>query len=148
MDPETEEGFIARTRHLRTLFDSSEWRRFDSSLRELAGAAPFDITSFLLDRDGDRDEREAGEVYRLYCRGCHSAPATDSENPAEPLHEMARTLPPEEFLARMLLGVRGTPDIGLSNPLTTPEIGAMARFLAAGSGPHATSERHDPLPAM
>ena len=36
-------------------------------------------------------------------------PAPGSENPAEPLHRMARGLPREEFFARMLLGVRGTP---------------------------------------
>ena len=66
------------------------------------------------------------------CHGCHVAPAAGSENPAEPLDRMARTLPHDEFFARMLLGVRGTPEIGLSNPLTAFEIGAMRRFLVAG----------------
>ena len=56
------------------------------------------------------------------------APGADSENPAERLDDMARNLSREEFLARMLLGVRGTPEIGLSNPLTALEIGAMTRF--------------------
>ena len=61
---------------------------------------------------------------------------------------MARDLPPEEFFARMLLGVRGTPDIGLSNPLTTLEIGAMTRFLIAESAPGGPSPDRSPAPAM
>ena len=54
--------------------------------------------------------------------------------------EMERQLPPDEFLARMLPGVRGTPEIGLSNPLTTLEIGAMARFLSRGATGEGVSE--------
>ena len=128
--PSAEEGrFIAGVRRLRELFGSGAGERFLSSVAKLAGDAPFDTRSFLLDRKGDADEREAGEVYRRYCHGCHNARVPGSANPAEPLHEMERELPPDEFFARMLLGIRGTPEIGLSNPLTTLEIGAMARFL-------------------
>ena len=61
---------------------------------------------------------------------------------------MARGLSPEEFFARMLLGIRGTPDIGLSNPLTTLEIGAMTRFLIAESAPGGPSPDRSPAPAM
>ncbi len=124
-----ERGFIARIRRLRELFDAGEGTRFAEALDTLVAEAPFVTTSFRRDRDGDEDEREAGTVYRQLCHGCHTAPMPDAENPAEPLDDMARTLPRDEFLARMLLGVRGTPDIGLANPLTPSEIGAMTRFL-------------------
>ena len=124
-----EGGFIAGVRQLRELFGPDTGDRFLSSLGKLAGDAPFETRYFLLDKKGDADEREAGEVYRQHCHGCHNARVPGSANPAEPLHEMERQLPPDEFFARMLLGVRGTPEIGLSNPLTTLEIGAMARFL-------------------
>lgn len=131
-----EEGrFVAGVRRLRDLFGSGESGRFLSGVAKLAGDAPFETRYFLLDREGNADEREAGEVYRRHCHGCHNARVPGSANPAEPLHEMERQLPPDEFFARMLLGIRGTPDIGLSNPLTTLEIGAMARFLRGDATP-------------
>ena len=131
-----EEGrFIEGVRQLRELFGSGTSDRFLSSVAKLAVDAPFDTRYFLLDRKGDADEREAGEVYRQHCHGCHNARIPGSANPAESLHEMERQLPPDEFFARMLLGVRGTPEIGLSNPLTTLEIGAMARFLGRDATP-------------
>ena len=58
--------------------------------------------------------------------------------------EMERQLPPDEFLARMLLGARGTPAIGLSNPLTTLEIGAMARFLSRDATPGESRNSSEP----
>ena len=121
--------FVARIRQLRVLFDAGNRARFDEVLDALTTRAPFVTTSLLRDRDGDEDELEAGAVYRHLCHGCHVATVPDAENPAEPLDHMARNLPRDEFLARMLLGVRGTPEIGLANPLTPFEIGAMTRFL-------------------
>ena len=140
--------FIARIRQLPELFGSEDGLLFLSSVEELSGDAPFDPSYFVLDREGSEDEREAGEVYRRLCHGCHVVPVPGSENPAEPLDRMARDLPPEEFFARMLLGIRGTPDIGLSNPLTTLEIGAMTRFLIAESAPGGPSPDRSPAPAM
>ena len=130
--------FVARIRQLRVSFDTGEWARFAEGLDRLAAQAPFVTSSFLRDRDGDEDEREAGVVYRQLCHGCHAATMPGAENPAEPLGRMARALPRDEFLARMLLGVRGTPEIGLANPLTPFEIGAMTRFLLSGRTPEAT----------
>ena len=127
-----EPEFIDRTRRLRALFEAGEWTPILETLDALTGQAPFESAPFLHDREGDRDEREARGVYLQHCHGCHVAPGTDSENPAERLDDMARNQPREEFLARMLLGVRGTPEIGLSNPLTASEIGAMTRFLVSG----------------
>ena len=139
-----ESRFIAGVRQLRELFGSGKSDRFLSSLAKLAADAPFDTGYFLLDRKGDADEREAGEVYRLHCHGCHNARIPGSPNPAEPLDEMERQLPPDEFFARMLLGVRGTPEIGLSNPLTTLEIGAMARFLRGDATPGESESPPEP----
>ena len=126
---EDEPGFIDRTRRLRAFFGTGEWTPLLETLDTLTGQAPFETAPFLHDRQGDRDEREARDVYLQHCHGCHVAPGPESENPAERLDDMARNLPREEFLARMLLGIRGTPEIGLSNPLTASEIGAMTRFL-------------------
>lgn len=139
MPSESGRRFVSRIRRLRELFDSGERGRFLARLDELAAEAPFDATYFLIDRKGDRDEREAGEVYRQLCHGCHRTSVSGVENPALSLHEMARVLPRKEFFARMLLGVRGTPDVGLSNPLTLLDIGAMTRFLEAEPVPGRSS---------
>ena len=132
--------FVARIRQLRVLFDAGDRDRLAESLDTLTARAPFVTTSFLRDRDGDGDEREAGTVYRQLCHGCHVATVPGAENPAEPLDHMARNLPRDEFLARMLLGVRGTLEIGLANPLTPFEIGAMTRFLLSGRMPEGEAE--------
>ena len=132
--------FVARIRQLRVLFDAGDRARSAEALDALVARAPFVTTSFRRDRDGDEDEREAGAVYRQLCHGCHVATMPGAENPAEPLDRMARTLPRDEFLARMLLGVRGTPEIGLANPLTPFEIGAMTRFLLSGRVPGGEAE--------
>ena len=134
-------GFVARIRQLRVWFDAGEKARFSGELDALVARYPFETTGFLRDRDGDEDEREAGAVYRQLCHGCHVATAPGAENPAEPLQRMARALPRDEFLARMLLGVRGTPEIGLANPLTPFEIGAMTRFLLSGRTPEGAVDR-------
>ena len=135
------QGFVARIRQLQVWFDHGEWARFADALDRLTAQAPFVATGFLRDRDGEEDEREAGAVYRQLCHGCHVATAPGAENPAEPLHRMVRALPRDEFLARMLLGVRGTPAIGLANPLTPFEIGAMTRFLLSDRTPGGESDR-------
>ena len=137
-------GFIAGVRQLRELFGSGARERFLSGVAKLAGNAPFDTRPFLFDRKGSADEREAGEVYRQHCHGCHNAWIPGSANPAESLHAMERQLPPDEFFARMLLGIRGTPEIGLSNPLTTLEIGAMARFLRGDAAPGESERSSEP----
>lgn len=137
---EDEQRFIARIGELRALFGAGEPSRFAEALDTLTAEAPFATASFLRDTVGDEDEREAGAVYRQLCHGCHVATMPDAENPAEPLDAMARHLPRDEFLARMLLGVRGTPEIGLANPLTPFEIGAMTRFLLSGGTPQGHAE--------
>ena len=132
--------FIAGIRQLREMFVAGKRTRFAETLDTLTTEAPFVTASFLRDRDGDEDEREAGAVYRQLCHGCHVATMPNAENPAEPLDAMARDVPRDEFLARMLLGVRGTPEIGLANPLTPFEIGAMTRFLLSGRMPEREAE--------
>ena len=132
--------FVTLIRQLRVLFDAGDRARFAEALDTLTTRAPFVTTSLLRDRDGDEDEREAGAIYRQLCHGCHVATVPDAENPAEPLDHMARNLPRDEFLARMLLGIRGTPEIGLANPLTPFEIGAMTRFLLSGRMPEGEAE--------
>ena len=122
-------GFIAEIRQLSMDFADNRIEPFETRIKTLIEQAPLPLQLFRIDREGPDDENQAGEIYRQYCHGCHSNTDPSSPNPAHGLADMARQLPEIEFIARMWLGVKGTPDIGLSNPLTPLEISAMRRFL-------------------
>ncbi len=109
----------------------SEYWIFYFHLYTLVQNAPLQTKGFLFNPKGNHDEQAAKTTYEQYCHGCHSVTITNTniENPAYSLKEMAKVIPLQEFFARMLLGVKDTPAIGLSNPLTVTEIGAMTRFL-------------------
>ena len=125
--------FMAGIRHLTTDFTGNRIERFESRIKTLIEQAPLPLQIFRIDREGSDDENQAGKIYRQYCHGCHSNTDPSSPNPARGLMDMARQLPENEFIARMWLGVKGTPEIGLSNPLTPLEIGAMRRYLRSST---------------
>ena len=125
--PARSSDFISAIRELATLADNPA--ELVTRIDSLVQMAPFNIARFTINRAGDTDESAMEAVYQQYCHGCHTATDTASENPAYSLRSMANEQSDEEFYSRMLLGVRGTPEIGLSNPLTPMEIGAMARYL-------------------
>jgi hypothetical protein len=53
--------------------------------------------------------------------------------PAYQLAEMAKTMTPKEFLARLINGVRGTADTVLANPLTLGQVrGLMMLYRTTG----------------
>ena len=122
-------GFIADIRQLSLDFADNRIEPFEVRIKTLIEQAPLPLQLFQIDREGPDDENQAGEIYRQYCHGCHSNTDPSSPNPAYSLIEMSRQLLENEFIARMWLGVKGTPDIGLSNPLTPLEISAMRRYL-------------------
>ncbi len=121
--------FIAGIRQLTADFTGNKLESFETRIKALIEQAPLPLQIFRIDREGPDDENQAGKIYRQYCHGCHSNTNPSSPNPAYGLVDMARRLPENEFIARMWLGVKGTPEIGLSNPLTPLEISAMRRYL-------------------
>jgi len=75
--------------------------------------------------------REARAIHQTYCAGCHDGAgngAADLLLPARDLFEMARREPTDEFLARMVNGVKGDASIHFANPLTDAQIGALLRL--------------------
>ena len=78
---------------------------------------------FSADRAGAEDIERARELDLQLCQGCHTdRVGTDKILPAYPLREMAANMPSDEFLARLLSGVRGTSDTALANPLSLGDI--------------------------
>ena len=74
---------------------------------------------------------EARAIHGTYCAGCHDGAgngAADLLLPARDLFQMARQETVDEFLARMVNGVKGDASIHFANPLTDAQIGALSTF--------------------
>jgi len=69
------------------------------------------------------------ELYKSYCQACHKQPDLNQARPAYSLFKMAKALSNKEFIARMVVGVHGTPEIALQNPLTDDDISGMYNYL-------------------
>ena len=96
---------------------------------ELSRRHPLNSAIFSADRAGAEDiERVRGLDLQL-CQGCHiDKIGTEKILPAYPLKEMAANMPSDEFLARLLSGVRGTSDTALANPLSLGDIRGLLRL--------------------
>ena len=121
---------------LRKLYLAQDMKKLAQETKRLSQLIEFDLQLFRDIYPGSRDEKNAGALYRSYCHSCHQVTVASQENPALSLFDMVQSVPRKEFLARMLLGVRGTPEIGLSNPLTLQEMGAMTRYFEQGNLNH------------
>ena len=84
---------------------------------------------FSADRASAKDIERARELDLQLCQGCHTdRVGTEKILPAYRLKEMAASMPSDEFLARLLSGVRGTSDTALANPLSLGDIRALLRL--------------------
>ena len=72
--------------------------------------------------------KQAIEIHQEYCAACHNEPDNDVERPAQNLTQQLKTMSQTEFVARMIIGVRGDPTTGLSNPLNDEEIAALVAY--------------------
>jgi len=79
--------------------------------------------------DSDQDIEEAGKIYKSYCASCHDRENTSISFPIYSLTDMAKKQSKSEFLARMLIGVRGSEVIVFRNPLTDKDIVNIRKYL-------------------
>ncbi len=127
-DPDT--AYVPR---LRAALASNDWPALERELARQRRRHPLELTSFAT--GGGPDVLRLGEaIHRQACAGCHDAPAPAVALPAEDLFRLARILPREEFIARLLNGVRGDTATSYRNPFSDAEIGALAAFYASGMG--------------
>lgn len=92
------------------------------------GRHPIDRAAFLADPPTPKRLKEARAIHKTYCAGCHDGTgkgALDLALPARDLFAMARQETVDEFLARMVNGVKGDVTIRFANPLTDQQIGAL-----------------------
>ena len=121
----------------RSLDDEAARRRLTQVVVAAVLRHPFDASAFLTPAPTVARLRQARAIDNAYCAACHRGTGegmAEAVLPARDLALMARREPESEFLARLVLGVRGDETIGFANPLTDAEIGAMlVMFRSAGA---------------
>ncbi len=111
---------------LRTAVGQRDWPTVRTQLNALQRRHPF-ATAQLLGAAPTRDALALGEsIHRSTCAGCHDTPANDDRLlPAKNLAIQMHSMPPEEFAARLWLGVRGDRRSALANPFSAAELAAL-----------------------
>ena len=117
---------------IRQLFDSDQLPEFARKLQQLKTNQPLDISGFLPLTPTPLRLRTGQSIYQNLCMGCHLSPDKAQLNPAPNLFSMAKTLPTDEFIARMLGGIHGVPLTSLENPFTNEEIISMTIYFRQG----------------
>lgn len=115
-------GDIAR---LRSSFAAGDLAGSEQVLQELKQRYPLDTRGFLPVEATPARLARGREIYRSTCRACHIAPDLARLNPARDLFRDALTMPPDEYVARLLGGVRGVAATGLENPFPDEDLRAL-----------------------
>ncbi|RCX33531.1 c-type cytochrome [Thioalbus denitrificans] len=122
-------GLDADIDALRAAFRGGRPQVLADGLAALQRRYPVDAPGFMPVEATPARLRTGRELYERLCIACHAVPDTNRSNPARDLFRDAREMPPEEFVARLLGGVRGVTQSGLENPLTDEELrGLLAWF--------------------
>jgi len=108
---------------------AKDWVSVWNDLTALVNLMPLEIKSLKPENASADAIVEGGKIYSTYCSACHSRSTPDAIPPIFSLTEMARDLLAKEFIARMIIGVHGTPEIALQNPLSDADISAMYAYL-------------------
>lgn len=109
---------------LRVAAARRDWPALAAALAALKRRHPFDAAG-LLAAATPAAAALGKSIHDSTCAGCHDAPATDSLLPPKPLGEQLAGMPPEEFAARLLLGVRGDKAMAYVNPFSDAELAAL-----------------------
>lgn len=99
-----------------------------ATLAALTARYPLSTTGLLPPDTRPAAIARAKQLHADYCAGCHDEPDLDVARPAWNLSALALALPPEEFAARLLIGVRGETLMALENPLTDAEMSALIGY--------------------
>ena len=110
---------------LRATLLRRDWRGLMKQLDALKKRHPFDARRLL----GAAPTAEAlalgASIHKMTCTACHDAPPVDSLLPATNLVVQLKSMPREEFAARLWLGARGDKTTALANPFSDAELAAQ-----------------------
>lgn len=121
-----------RVGEARAALERGQWGALERVLGQLAARHPLDLSHILPARATPGRLRAGRAVHREACAGCHDAPAGSAMLPAADLFRLARSVPAEEFAARLIDGVRGDASTGHRNPFGDLEIAALVAYYTNG----------------
>lgn len=107
-------------------------RRQSSELHEIAtrlsSRFPIRLTVELQRPLTVDEESRTTEAFNRMCLGCHVTPAGDNSVVMGDFGSFARSMSDQEWLARLLGGLRGDSYTGLENPFSDTDIARFFRF--------------------
>ena len=107
---------------LRAAIDKRDWPTLARQFDTLKQRYPFDARPFLT----AESPASGGQIHRQVCAACHDHPAAvDTLLPAKNLASQLKSMPREEFAARLWLGVRGDKTTAYANPFSNRELVAL-----------------------
>ena len=120
------QGDPATVRALRAAHKQRDWRTLVTQIETLGKRHPFDARHLL----GAAPTREVlalgASIHASTCAACHDQPSgEDALLPAKNLSAQLKSMPREEFAARLWLGVRGDQSTALANPFSDAELAAL-----------------------
>lgn len=121
-------GDAASVPLLRAALAKEDWRTLDWELAVLRRRHPLDIRTLSPATPSPERLRLGAAIHRERCAACHDAPNADAKLPALNLFEQSGKIPREEFVARLIIGVRGNWSTAYGNPFSDLELGALIAY--------------------
>lgn len=106
-----------------------DWRACAATLATLKRRHAFDARRLLAAADRSPQTLALGaSIHQTSCAACHGTANRDSLLPAKNLAAQLKSMPREEFAARLLLGLRGDRMTGWRNPFSDLELAALIAY--------------------
>lgn len=116
-------------KELEQLFIAKKFQELHLKLDFLIKKYPLNLDQYLPGNASKKDIKVGVKIYKHYCHGCHLSHNDQIKMPALSLEVMAKNLSSEEFIARMIAGVKGNGVIALKNPLSRKDISSIYSYL-------------------
>ncbi|MCM2288178.1 MAG: hypothetical protein NDI67_04040 [Sulfuritalea sp.] len=112
-----------------------DWRALAAALATLQRQYPFAARTLLPVSPGPEMLALGASIHTSTCAACHDSPSgADILLPAKNLTAQLKSMPREEFAARLWLGVRGDRTTGLRNPFSDAELAALMVLYSTAEG--------------
>lgn len=132
---------IIDAQELRTLLKRGAYGVMRDRLSQLSARYPLSISGFYPAGGTPDGMRRASEIHRTLCAACHDQPYLNTQRPAFNLFSQAQETLLPEFVARMLVGIRGDRVTGIENPFSDQELSDLVAYYRSVAGPSPEARR-------